>query len=105
MTLICVLSTTSYMPDLKGVLVILWRRGRERPFLNWGGGWETDGDINVMSDTGTRKPSQVRPSLSEAMTCKLESVGQSWGVGRDKQMDKRVTNSSGLLGPEGLPGT
>lgn len=34
--------------------------------------------------------------------CKLESVGQSWGLGRDKQMEKRVTNSSGLLGPEGL---
>lgn len=49
--------------------------------------------------------SQVRPSLSEAVTCKLESVGQSWGLGRDKQMEKRVTNSSGLLGPEGLPGT
>lgn len=56
--------------------------------------------------------SQVRPSLSEAATCKLESAGQSWGIswtklelGRNAQMEKRVTNSSGFLALEGLPGT
>lgn len=48
------------MPDLTRVLGILWRRGsrtpgsRGRPFPMWGGGWETRGDINMMSDRGTR---------------------------------------------------
>ena len=92
MTLIYVLSTTSYTPDLKWVLAILWRRGRELPFVNWGGGWGIDGDINVMSDTVTRKEGDIHLRSGPASRRQRhvswnqldkagESAGQSWSWG------------------------
>ena len=69
----------------------------------------------MRSNTRTRKEGDIRlrsGPASEAVTCELESAGQSWGISwtklglwRNAQMEKRVTNSSGFLGPEGLPGT